>query len=63
MPYKGVTAGEEWVIAGHSVTLKDGETEVKKNQMIDAKIQDGKVQLFYVYQMDVPPVPPAEDTE
>tara|TARA_B100000003_G_scaffold21013_1_gene16926 strand:- start:615 stop:1124 length:510 start_codon:yes stop_codon:yes gene_type:complete len=63
MPYKGVTGGEEWVIAGHSVTLKDGEAEVKKNQMIDAKIQDGKVQLFYVYQMDVPPAPPTEDTE
>ena len=63
MPYKGVTGGEEWVIAGHSVTLKDGEAEVKKNQMIDAKIQDGKVQLFYVYQMDVPPAPAAEDTE
>ena len=31
--------------------------------MIDAKIQDGKVQLFYVYQMDVPPAPAAEDTE
>ena len=59
----GVTGGEEWVIAGHSVTLKDGEAEVKKNQMIDAKIQDGKVQLFYVYQMDVPPAPAAEDTE
>tara|TARA_B100001287_G_scaffold15603_1_gene11757 strand:- start:600 stop:1109 length:510 start_codon:yes stop_codon:yes gene_type:complete len=63
MPYKGVTGGEEWVIAGHSVTLKDGEAEVKKNQMIDAKIQDGKVQLFYVYQMDVPDVTPAIDTE
>ena len=48
------------MIAGHSVTLKEGEVEVKKNQMIDAKIEDGKVRLFYVYQMDVPP---AEDTE
>lgn len=54
MPYKGVIGGEEWVIAGHSVTLKEGDVEVKKNQMIDGQIKDGKVQLFYVYQMDVP---------
>jgi hypothetical protein len=38
----------------------EGDVEVKKNQMIDGQIKDGKVQLFYVYQMDVPPAPPAE---
>ena len=54
MPYKGVKGGAEWVIAGHSVTLMEGESEVKKNQMIDAFIKDDKIQLFYVYQMDVP---------
>ena len=27
------------------------------------RIIDGLVDLFYVYQLDVPPAPPAEDTE
>ena len=54
MPYKGVSGGAEWIIAGHTVILNiDGET-VKKNHMIDAKINDGKVELFYVYSQDIP---------
>tara|TARA_B110000003_G_scaffold146344_1_gene147308 strand:- start:504 stop:812 length:309 start_codon:yes stop_codon:yes gene_type:complete len=54
MPYKGVSGGEEWIIAGHTVTTKvDGEI-VEQNHMIDAKISEGKVELFYVYAQDIP---------
>ena len=59
MPYKGVPGGAEWIIAGHQVTTSvNGET-VKQNHMIDAKIKDGKVELFYVYAQHIP----AEDNE
>ncbi|MDA9357215.1 hypothetical protein N8376_06935 [Flavobacteriaceae bacterium] len=60
MPYKGVPGGAEWIIAGHSVTTTvDGKT-VKQNHMIDAKINDGKVELFYVYAQDNPEEETAE---
>ena len=63
MPYKAISKDESWVIAGHWVDLTiEGET-VRKAHMIDARIVDGLVDLFYVYQLDVPPAPPAEDTE
>lgn len=55
MPYKGVSGGDEWIIAGHEVTTTVQGKEVKQNHMIDAKIsKDGKVELFYVYSMDIP---------
>ena len=55
MPYKGVSGKEEWIIAGHQVTRTVNGKEVKQNHMIDAKMsKDGKVELFYVYSMDVP---------
>ena len=63
MPYKAISKDQSWVIAGHWVDLTvEGET-VRKAHMIDARIVDGLVDLFYVYQLDVPPTPPAEDTE
>jgi hypothetical protein len=54
MPYKGVSGGEEWIIAGHTVTTKVDGKIVEQNHMIDAKISDGKVELFYVYAQDIP---------
>ena len=40
----------QWVTSGHEVTLTiDGE-DVKFGQVIDARISDGKVQMFYVTQ-------------
>jgi hypothetical protein len=40
----------QWVTSGHEVTLTvDGE-EVKFGQVIDARISNGKVQMFYVTQ-------------
>ena len=63
MPYKAISKDQSWVIAGHWVDLTvEGET-VRKAHMIDARIVDGLVDLFYVYQLDVPPAPPAEATE
>ena len=63
MPYKAISKDESWVIAGHWVDLAvEGET-VRKAHMIDARIVEGLVDLFYVYQLDVPPASPAEDTE
>jgi hypothetical protein len=40
----------------------DGE-EVKKNSMIDAEIVDGLVNRFFVYDMMLPPAPPAPPVE
>ncbi len=60
MPYKAVSKDESWVIAGHWVDLIEEGKEVRKAQMIDARIVDGLVDLFYVYQLDVPNT---EDTE
>lgn len=40
----------QWVTSGHELTLTvDGE-DVKFGQVIDARISDGKVQMFYVTQ-------------
>mgnify|MGYP001341359089 CR=1 FL=1 len=60
MPYKAVTKDESWVIAGHWVDLVENGEEVRKAQMIDARIVDGLVDLFYVYQLDVPSESSAE---
>ena len=54
MPYKGVPGGEEWIIAGHRVTTKVDGKIVEQNHMIDAKINEGKVEMFYVYAQDIP---------
>ena len=62
MPYKGVTGGEEWIIAGHNTTSTVDGVKTTVLDMIDGKIQDGLVELFYVYQLKVPPPPvPNED--
>jgi len=45
-------------------TAQPGEKYITGSaHMIDARIVDGLVDLFYVYQLDVPSAPPAEDTE
>jgi len=54
MPYKGVSGKEEWIIAGHQVTINVNGKVVKQNHMIDAKIKGGKVELFYVYAQNIP---------
>ena len=54
MPYKGVSGKEEWIIAGHQVTINVNGKVVKQNHMIDAKIKDGKVELLYVYAQNIP---------
>lgn len=62
MPYKGVTGGAEWIIAGHNTTSTVDGVRTTVLDMIDGKIQDGLVELFYVYQMKIPPPPaPTED--
>ena len=38
----------QWNTSGHDLTLTAGESEIKLNQVHDALIVDGKVQLFYV---------------
>jgi len=38
----------QWITSGHDLTLTADETEIKLNQVHDALIVDGKVQLFYV---------------
>ena len=58
MPYKGVTGGAEWIIAGHNTTSTVDGVKTTVLDMIDGKIQDGLVELFYVYQMKIPPPPP-----
>ena len=57
MPYKGVTGGAEWIIAGHNTTSTVDGVKTTVLDMIDGKIQDGLVELFYVYQLKVPPPP------
>ena len=59
MPYIGVTGGEEWIIAGHNTTSTVDGVKTTVLDMIDANIKDGMVQKFWVYQMKVPPPPPA----
>jgi len=63
MPYKGVPGGAEWIIAGHNTTSTVDGVETTVLDMIDGKIQDGLVELFYVYQMKVPPPPPTEEEQ
>ena len=58
MPYKSVTGGEEWVVAGHNVKSTVDGVGSASLDLIDGKIQDGLVELFYVYQMKQPPPPP-----
>ena len=60
LPYQAVVSGSTWIVAGHSVTLNVEGEEVKINSMIDGEIIDGKVSRFFVYNMAVPPPPPAE---
>jgi hypothetical protein len=62
MPYKGVPGGAEWIIAGHNTTSTVDGVKTTVLDMIDAKIQDGLVERFWVYQMTVPP-PPTEDEQ
>ena len=38
----------QWITSGHDLTLTVDGTEIKLNQVHDALIVDGKVQLFYV---------------
>ena len=49
-----VPGGAEWIIAGHTVTTRVDGKVFEQNHMIDAKINDGKVELFYVYAQDIP---------
>ena len=52
MPYKAVKKDQDWVIAGHWVTTNiDGEEKTEAH-MIDARIVDGLVDLFYVYSLE-----------
>ncbi len=64
MPYKGVTGGEEWIIAGHNTTSTVDGVETSVLDMIDANIKDGMVQKFWVYQQNQGPSEDAsEETE
>lgn len=40
----------EWVTAGHDLTLKVEGNEVNASQIIDARISEGKIQEFFVYE-------------
>jgi uncharacterized protein YacL (UPF0231 family) len=44
----------EWVTSGHDVTLTVEGNKIKVNQVHDALISDGKVQMFYVYERAEP---------
>ena len=62
MPYKGVTGGADWIIAGHVVTQTIDGAEVKHRDMIDGYInEDGLVSMFFVYRSEMP-VPVSEET-
>jgi len=64
MPYKGVTGGEEWIIAGHNTTSTVDGVKTSVLDMIDANIKDGMVQKFWVYQQNQAPSEGAsEETE
>ncbi len=64
MPYKGVTGGEEWIIAGHNTTSTVDGVKTSVLDMIDANIKDGMVQKFWVYQQNQAPSEDAsEETE
>ena len=38
----------QWITSGHDLTLSVNKVEVKLNQVHDALIVDGKVQMFFV---------------
>tara|TARA_B100000497_G_C7695845_1_gene424993 strand:+ start:228 stop:758 length:531 start_codon:yes stop_codon:yes gene_type:complete len=62
MPYKAVNGGEEWIIAGHQVTVTiDGKEKVQL-QMIDGQIENGKIKQFYIYSRGIPE-PPKNDLD
>jgi len=61
MPYKGVTGGEEWIIAGHNTTSTVDGVKTSVLDMIDANIKDGMVQKFWVYQQNQAPSEPASE--
>ena len=58
LPYKGVSEGEEWIIAGQYVTntSADGE-ETAVQRMIDAQFVDGLLNWVIVYDKQ----PPSQD--
>ena len=58
LPYKAVSKGEEWIIAGQYVTntSADGE-ETAVQRMIDAQFVDGLLNWVIVYDKQ----PPAQD--
>ena len=57
MPYKAVSGGEEWIIAGHQVTTTiDGKEKVQLH-MIDGQIVNGKIKQFYIYSKGIPEPP------
>ena len=45
---------QQWVTSGHDLTLNVEGDEVKVMQVHDARIVDGKVQMFYVYERVAP---------
>ena len=62
MPYEAVPGGQDWIIAGHTVTQTIDGAEVKHRDMIDGYInEDGLVRAFYVYNAQFP-VPVSEET-
>ena len=38
----------QWITSGHDLTLSGNKVEVKLNQVHDALIVNGKVQMFFV---------------
>jgi|TARA_B110000240_G_scaffold143763_1_gene159084 hypothetical protein len=46
----------QWVTSGHDLTMTVDGIEIKVNQVHDARIVDGKVQMFYVYERAESPV-------
>lgn len=41
----------EWVTSGHEVTMTVEGEKIEVGQVHDALIQDGKIQMFYVYEI------------
>ena len=46
---------QQWVTSGYDLTFTEGGTEVKVNQVLDALIVNGKIQMFYVNQRIMTP--------
>ena len=58
LPYKGVSEGEEWIIAGQYVTSTNSDGEQTATQrMIDAQFVDGLLNYVIVYDKQ----PPSQD--